>query len=80
MSLEDKAAVTARLWAEHQAAAFPAGLRGQDVAGVDAVMLDADAAGCVAAWIGNDGQLDSGRREVLAQSLADLNRGTTSAG
>jgi hypothetical protein len=71
---DDETAVAARLWEEHKAAAFPAGLRGQDVAGVDTIMLDAEVAGCIAAWIGNAGTLDSSRREILAQSLVELDR------
>ena len=35
------------LWQEHEAARFPAKLRGRDLDGVDFVMLDADIAGCV---------------------------------
>ena len=54
-----------RLWDEHRATPFPARLRGAEVAGVDMVMLDADIAGRVASWLGNDGRIDEERKAVL---------------
>ncbi len=63
-----------RLWDEHLQATFPARLRGQDVAGVDAVMLDADVAGCITTWLGNRGRLNSDERDSLARCLIDLDR------
>lgn len=47
-----------RLWDEHCDAPFPARLGGQEIAGVEMVMLDADIAGCVQTWLANKGQLD----------------------
>lgn len=63
-----------RLWDAHMRAAFPARLRGMDLVGIDMVMLDADTAGCVSSWLHNRGAFDSGRREVIASCIADLNR------
>ena len=73
MSSPDEA-LAAPLWDEHKQAEFPARLRGEDVAGVDMVMLDADVAGCVDTLMRSQGQLDSRRKDVLAKCLADLNR------
>ena len=63
-----------RLWDEHLSAPFPAGLRGQEIEGIDLVMLDADIAGCVSTWLGNKGRLDEPRRRWLEGSLDDLAR------
>ncbi|WP_392972479.1 hypothetical protein [Streptomyces sp. LN245] len=48
-----------RLWQEHLDAAFPAGLRGAEPAGIDVVLLDATAAGCVSTWLSDGGALDN---------------------
>src|SRR3954447_8292844 len=71
MSPDEEARV---LWAEHQATAFPARLRGEEVAGVDMVMLDADIAGCVVTWLGASGGLDASRRDSLERCLDDIDR------
>jgi hypothetical protein len=62
------------LWKEHGRADFPPDLRGEEVSGIDMVMLDADVAGCISTWLTNGGQLDAARREILAQSMSDLDR------
>jgi hypothetical protein len=62
-----------RLWEEHQATAFPERLGGREIAGVDMVLLDADVAGYVTAWLGT-GSLDDERRAMLVESLNDLDR------
>ncbi|MEU9033146.1 hypothetical protein AB0D46_37750 [Streptomyces sp. NPDC048383] len=46
------------LWDEHRPASFPRGLAGQDRAGFDLVLVDADIAGCVHTWLDNAGVLD----------------------
>jgi hypothetical protein len=38
------------------------------------VMLDADIAGCVDAWLGSKGRLDEQRQEWLQSCLDDLRR------
>ena len=51
MSLDE---VASQLWAEHLTAPFPARPPGEQIVGVDLVMLDADVAGRVQTWMGND--------------------------
>jgi hypothetical protein len=63
-----------RLWDEHCAAPFPARLGGQEIAGVEMVMLDADIAGCVQTWLANKGQLDEHRKEILRSCLDEADR------
>ncbi|MET7853740.1 hypothetical protein ABZT48_37365 [Streptomyces avermitilis] len=67
-------AVVARLWQEHLRAAFPAGLRGAECAGIDMVLLDAGIAGCVSTWQNNGGALDPERHRILRGCIADLDQ------
>ncbi|WP_346177237.1 hypothetical protein [Streptomyces cuspidosporus] len=64
----------ARLWQEHLLAAFPADLRGAELAGVDMVLLDASIAGCVSTWKDNGGVLDRERQRLLDNCIADLDQ------
>ncbi|WP_326789994.1 hypothetical protein [Streptomyces sp. NBC_00151] len=61
-----------RLWQEHLDTAFPSGLRGAEPAGIDMVLLDATAAGCVSTWLSNGGALDRERHRILRDCIADL--------
>ena len=70
-STEHEAAVN-RLWQEHLDAAFPAGLRGAEPAGIDVVLLDATAAGCVSTWLSSGAALDGERHRILRDCVADL--------
>jgi hypothetical protein len=63
-----------RLWREHLGAAFPAGLRGAEPAGIDMVLLDTAVAGCVSTWLNNGGSLDAERHRILYGCLTDLDR------
>ncbi|MFD8148868.1 hypothetical protein [Streptomyces sp. NPDC059708] len=53
------------LWDEHRPAPFPHGLAGQDRAGFDLVLVDADIAGCVHTWLDDGGTLDMRLFRVL---------------
>jgi len=64
----------ARRWRDHLRAAFPAGLRGAERAGVDLVLLDAYVAGCVSTWLNNGGALDTDRHRILRDCIADLDQ------
>ncbi|CAM5669291.1 hypothetical protein SBADM41S_06634 [Streptomyces badius] len=62
------------LWQEHLQTPFPAGLRGAEREGIDLVLLDADTAGCVSAWLSGGGSLDDWRRRVLHRRITDFDR------
>jgi len=64
----------AQLWQQHQGATFPADCRGEEVDGIDLVMLDADTAGCISCFLTSSGQLDSKRREILVACRRDLDQ------
>ena len=71
---DERQALVSRLWKEHRDAAFPARLRGEERAGVDMVMLDADIAGCVDSWSRSSGPLDHNRLSRLRVLRRDLDR------
>ncbi len=60
------------LWDEHLHAEFPAGQRGQEIAGTDLVLLDSSAAGCIQTFIARNGQLDTWRTAVLGKCYREL--------
>jgi hypothetical protein len=62
------------MWEEHLRAPFPARLRGEDLAGVDMVMVDADIAGCVDTWLRSRFRLDQHRLSLLRDLRRDLDR------
>ncbi|MFA7754242.1 GNAT family N-acetyltransferase [Streptomyces sp. NRRL B-2790] len=64
----------ARLWQEHRRAIFPAGVRGADRSGIDMVLLDAETAGCVSTWLGNDGSLGVRGHRILLHCTARLDQ------
>ncbi|MBW6433472.1 hypothetical protein KZ829_06910 [Actinoplanes hulinensis] len=70
----DRVAAVIELWKTHREAAFPSRLRGEDVVGVEMVMLDSDVAGCIMIWLNNDGDIDDRRWNILAACEQDLNR------
>ncbi|WP_326557253.1 hypothetical protein [Micromonospora sp. NBC_01796] len=74
MTDDDRIKAVAELWAAHREAAFPARLTAVDIAGVEMVMLDAGAAGCISTWLINGGDLDDRWWDVLAAREQDLAR------
>ncbi len=68
------------LWDEHLAAGFPDGCAGEEVAGIDLVLLDADIAGCVQTFVDRGGRLDVRRTAVLGRCYHDAMLVTTSMG
>jgi hypothetical protein len=60
------------LWRQHEAAPFPPECRGEEISGIDLVMLDADTAGCISTFLGCAGRLDSQRRTILSQCRSEL--------
>lgn len=65
-----------RLWARHLDRAFPSRLRGVDVGGVEAVLLDSDIAGYVMAWLATR-PLDGDQHRLLAQCMDESRRVAT---
>jgi hypothetical protein len=63
-----------QLWADHVAIPFPDGLGGEEVAGIDLVLLDAEVAGCIQTWLSNDMRLDEPHRTYLVRCADDLDR------
>jgi hypothetical protein len=61
-----------RRWAAHVALPFPANLAGEELDGVDLVLLDADTAGCIQTFIGNLGWRELELRKSLERCLRDL--------
>ena len=64
----------ARWYEEYRDAEFPGRFRGEELAGVDLVTLDADIAGCVETWQAGGGRLGGAGRAVLRERLRDLDR------
>ena len=63
-----------QLWNEHQQASFPPECRGEEINGIDLVMLDADISGCIISFLKSKGSLDSKRIEILVRCQKDLNK------
>ena len=61
----------ARLWRAHVRREFPGRLRGEEIEGIDLVLLDAQVAGCVSTWLGSRGPLDPVRLQVLRDSVGE---------
>ena len=53
------------IWQQHLDAPFPSGCRCKEVAGIDLIMLDANAAGCISTFISRGRKLDLWRLAIL---------------
>lgn len=71
MENESDELLAGELWREHLAASFPNDLRGEDVNGIDCVMLDANIAGCVDTFL-EGGTLNLYQLAVLGISYRDV--------
>jgi hypothetical protein len=67
LSIED-------LWLQHGASVFPKGLGGEEIGGIDLVMLDADIAGCVHTFLSAKRSLDARRLAILGLCYRDVSR------
>ena len=73
--MRDSARGQVRALQEKRAALpFPPRLRGEEIDGVDMVMVDADIAGCVQVWLGSAANLDAGRIGTLRTCRDDVER------
>lgn len=63
-----------QLYRLHEAADFPADCRGEQVEGIDLVLLDSDTAGCIETFLGCSGRLDPRRHAWLSTCHAELQR------
>ena len=61
--------VVDRLWDEHVRVPFPPRWRGEEIAGVGMVLLDADVAACVSVWQ-REGSLPA-ETDFIARALRD---------
>ncbi len=52
---------------------FP-GRRAEDVDGIDLMLVDTEAAGCISTFLGNQGRLDPDQLRILRRISGDLHR------
>ena len=60
------------LWDEHLKAEFPSDCLGQEIQGVELVLLDTDVAGCISTYLGSKGKLDAQGLAILRSCYRDL--------
>jgi len=61
-----------QLWTDHRQDTFPASARGRDVCGIDLVLLDSLAAGCIDAFVNTDDVLDQPKLALLEDLVVQL--------
>jgi hypothetical protein len=71
--VDERWAEVRRLWEEHMAAPFP-DCRGEEIDGVDLVLVDADLAGCVMHFLGDRFRDDDFQLRILRQVAGELDR------
>lgn len=62
------------MWNEHSAAGFPEDVAGEEIDGVDLVLTDTFAAGCIDTFLGNKGTLAVDRVKILRKCVSDLEK------
>ncbi len=62
----------AEFWKIQSASPFPPGCRGQEVAGVDLVLLDSTIAGCVSTYLNSKGCFDLWYTAILGLCYRDV--------
>jgi hypothetical protein len=60
------------LWEKHLSEPFPTELVMEEVDGLNVALLEAAAAGCIAEYLANDGQLDQRRTAMLGITFRHL--------
>jgi hypothetical protein len=63
-----------QLWQQHQGTPFPPGYGGEEVEGVDLVLIDTYASGCISSAIGNRRPLDIERARILKECIIDMEK------
>jgi len=71
---DPKRTAIASSWRRQMERPCPPGLRGEEIHGVDMVMLDADVAGCVQSWLKSSFDLDVQWVRILRTCLDALDR------
>jgi len=64
-------------WQAHRASAFPLAAKGQEVSGIDLVLVDTCAAGCIQTFV-DTSALDDERAQALAGCVEELERAVPS--
>lgn len=54
-------------------APFPPSARGEEIEGVELVLIDADTMGLISRFLGNNGRLEIYERKMLQSCVGDLN-------
>ncbi|MGW6937224.1 hypothetical protein ACWGE0_44750 [Lentzea sp. NPDC054927] len=72
--MTDVRAEVARLYGQHRKMRYPNGQRGMEVAGVELILVDADAAGCVSGWLKSRDGLDDHLLWWAPRCLDDLRK------
>lgn len=60
------------LWEKFRHIPFPENLAGEEIKGIDIVLLDTETAGCIATFIARKGSLDKQRAEILGRCIIDI--------
>jgi len=56
----------------HLTRRFPAGYGGEDIDGIDLVLLDAETVGCISSFLNNGNEVDLERTAILGRCHRDL--------
>ncbi|MGW6450015.1 hypothetical protein [Lentzea sp. NPDC055074] len=72
--MTDVRAEVARLYEQHRKMRYPNGLRGVNIAGVELIMVDADAAGCASSWLADADEPSETTRWAAPRCLDDLRK------
>jgi hypothetical protein len=62
------------LYEQHRKLRYPNGQRGVEVAGVELVLIDADASGCVSSWLESNGELSERTLWCASHCLDELRK------
>ncbi|WP_439663056.1 hypothetical protein ACSHWB_17390 [Lentzea sp. HUAS TT2] len=72
--MTDVRAEVARLYEQHRKMPYPNGQRGLEIAGVELILVDVHAAGCVSSWLENGDDLNEHARWMAPLCLDELRK------